>query len=358
MSKRRLFFTEEQVYFQCQEFSCCECIDPVHTQGFTLDQLPNFRIGKLYTELRSERHIWEIISQFTNRKLGRQDDVLNAKIGVLEIYRERSVRQFGQGAGQFGHLCGLPLIMSPRSLLHDVNIDYRNRPEYSWQRRILQALRWRAIIGGLHPARRRSFPSWSWTGWSGRFEEVQYDQKDATPYTKLKKDIDCRLISIEDASGQVLVKATIELEFETHELESASRLQVEARYLTIQSAVFEMEMHPSNGASGGWKLTFPNGDPKKHYEAIGAWGRYAELTCRQEMTSHPNFYSLGRGVEVFGLVLDAYSSRFDESGRTQIPVLLLLPVKGRHFVERLDFTYLPLKYVQRAKPRQRTITIG
>jgi hypothetical protein len=163
LSRRRMVFTEDQVYFQCNTMNCFEsnhcALDKLHVKDksktletvrsgiFGQTKLQPF--GKLVRDKESLnesfRRYLSNVEDYTSRNLSFDEDSLNAFQGII--------KQFSQERYAFNHFWGLAYPSNgPRSL--DV---------------FVQSLTW--IHRAKTKARRRNlFPSWTWAGWEGHIE--------------------------------------------------------------------------------------------------------------------------------------------------------------------------------------------
>lgn len=176
LSTRRLVFTDEQLYFECQGCYCAEMLD-IPLDSFKAMHAPNKPY--LHKRYRAAGRMglfplngcgvdpWDIynrISEYSERSLSHESDILN---GILGIFRT-----FEKMPNTMRHLHGVPFAKatgSPNgtSMMTD---SKRVLPNFA------ESLRW-----GLEtPAkRRRGFPSWSWTGWYGKITwPVEYTDVD------------------------------------------------------------------------------------------------------------------------------------------------------------------------------------
>lgn len=155
LSRRRLVFTDTQVYFQCLESHYCESlsvplengsrtyqreIKPLmqHTQAF-----PSQGVGTL------QHHLYERIQEYLLRRLSHDSDVLDAFTGVLHHFVRKEKPIY--------HIWGTPFKGS--------SVDSKE----SIQDSFLTALLWLPSFDwkGTKLIRRGDFPSWSWAGWKG-----------------------------------------------------------------------------------------------------------------------------------------------------------------------------------------------
>lgn len=163
LSRRRLVFTEDQVYFQCNTMNCFEsnhcALDKLHVKDksktletvrsgiFGQTKLQPF--GKLVRDKESLNESFlrylSNVEDYTSRNLSFDEDSLNAFQGII--------KQFSQERYAFNHVWGLAYPSNgPRSL--DVFVQ-----SLTWMHRAKTKAR-----------RRNLFPSWTWAGWEGHIE--------------------------------------------------------------------------------------------------------------------------------------------------------------------------------------------
>ncbi|CZT13273.1 uncharacterized protein RCO7_05299 [Rhynchosporium graminicola] len=179
LSKRRLIFSADQVYFECNGMNCAEVVHlPLET---ILDQ----KTGKAKAEfpagafvekaIKSVGHstedneyalrMMEYVSRFTQRKLSYESDALNAIQGIFRVFEKLQYPTY--------QLMGIPI-----EPLSDFSILGWRSPELEfmvglmWHHKYIQP-------GTSH--RRPDFPSWSWAGWEGCAES--YLESHAGPAT-------------------------------------------------------------------------------------------------------------------------------------------------------------------------------
>jgi hypothetical protein len=165
LSRRRLVFTDDQVYFQCNTMNCFESnhcpLDEIHVKNKskTLEAIRagifgqgKYRFyGKLVRDKESLneslRRYLANVENYTSRNLRFDEDSLNAFQGII--------KQFSQERYAFNHVWGLAYPSNgPRSL--DIFVH-----SLTWMHRKETKAR-----------RRKLFPSWTWAGWEGH---VAYD---------------------------------------------------------------------------------------------------------------------------------------------------------------------------------------
>ena len=138
LSKRRIFFTEEQVYFECDASHCFESTGPLlHKVVWEASQKP--RIFASGGKAIGGPDFYKTVSEYSGRKLTYESDILNGVWGVL--------RTFHNAEYPIHHYWGVPLFSS------------------HWRDDYITGFAWDLV----QPAQRRpGFPSWSWTGWLGQ----------------------------------------------------------------------------------------------------------------------------------------------------------------------------------------------
>jgi hypothetical protein len=145
-SRRRLVFTNTQVYFQCAEASLVEGQDvskslTSHSNAVTR-VFPSGRIGQ------DMQTLCRRIEEYYTRELSFDSDVLNAFAGIFGAFAK--LESQSSGNGRIGHFYGIPIETRPSS------------GEDAWlaSASMVQGLDWEA---GAEPVKsRNSFPSWSW----------------------------------------------------------------------------------------------------------------------------------------------------------------------------------------------------
>lgn len=176
LSRRRLIFTDDQIYYECSGMNSHEAIEGSVSNFHTPDKtgfITSMRGTVFGANLDYVSHhesflkIRELLEQYTTRKLSYDDDSLNAFQGILRYfeYQEDQVR----------HLWGVPYI------LHDAMLKHYPMHIEAY---LLDGLCWRHVHScweedkDLRPRRRpNNIPSWSWAGWAGA---IQHDREPHT----------------------------------------------------------------------------------------------------------------------------------------------------------------------------------
>lgn len=167
LSRRRLVFTKEQIYFECKAMNCYESITCSLNELHTKDRasMQNYLRAGLFNRSSSEafggfrienlsplriylRYLYSV-EQYTSRLLKFDQDSLNAFGGII--------REFERRKNPVSQLWGLPCM--------DLK-DPDEAPLY-----FHYGLTWKHTNncwdGSCMPRRRSEFPSWSWAGWAG-----------------------------------------------------------------------------------------------------------------------------------------------------------------------------------------------
>ncbi|RGP64953.1 hypothetical protein FSPOR_7567 [Fusarium sporotrichioides] len=152
LSHKRIFFTDEQVIFQCNTMTCQESVS-IHKNAL-------HKIGRNNDKKQSKLEDIEPISlirgnhgvnlgdhlmEFSGRDLTNDKDSLDAFLGILNVYHK---------AHGYVHFLRNPLNIKGKPM---INTWYHPEP-------------------GI---RKSDFPSWSWTGWKGAIKMTSYQNPDS-----------------------------------------------------------------------------------------------------------------------------------------------------------------------------------
>jgi len=161
LSRRRIVFTENQVYFECGGMYCRESLDlslsTLHTpdgKGFEAQYHDGFNVGIFPKEIgQRPLELPNRLDDYTKRDFSNPNDILKGFMGVFGV--------FEQSVGAACHFVGVP-ILPP-----DSRGSTESDSEWSPIRAFCMGLTWELQMPGEVHARRKGFPSWSWTGWFG-----------------------------------------------------------------------------------------------------------------------------------------------------------------------------------------------
>ena len=168
LSRRRLAFTPDQTYFECDAMNCCESLleDRLllhskfkdrakwycHSGIFSRRSESPFRSLRTSDSYSNPSLLITLIEQYTARDLSYDQDSLNAFTGILKRFCKASpTKTYVEEIVH--HIWGLPFrcIRTPGSLVGtQINVFWRHK-----------------VDGHSAPTLRKAFPSWSWAGWSG-----------------------------------------------------------------------------------------------------------------------------------------------------------------------------------------------
>jgi hypothetical protein len=165
LSNRSIYFLGEQVYFHCKKQLLCEDrYISDDTRFYTLDKMRTTSVelkskttrAGIYSPLDEFRWYEEIIAEYTAKKMGYPDDILNAFTGIQTML----TRMF-----DWAFVGGLPT-----SLLH-------------------LALLWTPVTTIERRMTASQQPSWSWSGWIGRIRYADLVRPGHRPISSLFKSV-------------------------------------------------------------------------------------------------------------------------------------------------------------------------
>ncbi|KAI1176285.1 heterokaryon incompatibility protein-domain-containing protein [Nemania sp. FL0916] len=200
LSRRRLVFTDDQVYFECNSSSRAEgfdiCFDDrlfgsaashdhfIRPSLFSLKQLVSVSSNGKATRLSNFFTYVHCAEQYSKRTLSFDNDALIAFSGIIRVLE--SISTF-----PVRHIWGIPFFhpdddnlsddqlwstyktfQLPASwkspVFKDRSVPKSNPPvvEVDYLAYLMLGLCWRHLPS-VNPRRRKDFPSWSWTGWEG-----------------------------------------------------------------------------------------------------------------------------------------------------------------------------------------------
>lgn len=166
LSRRRLIFTAEQVYFQCSAMHCFENISiplrSFHGKTKLREDFTEFRLFPYETIAKRPDDFIHRVNEYVPRSLSYESDILKAIAGVFKVFEQMSPPVY--------QLCGVPLF--PLTTMKGENIRESSlkvnnlvSPTVS----LATGLGWvlDQYTYSCRHSRRHGFPSWSWAGWSG-----------------------------------------------------------------------------------------------------------------------------------------------------------------------------------------------
>jgi hypothetical protein len=172
LSRRRLIFTEQQVYFECSGMYCYEELNfPLQNlhnsngQRFKSCFCNGIDVGMFPKQIGSTA--WEVverIEEYSRKTFTFPKDILKGILGIL--------RTFETSSREIRHCLGVPVLQQPPKAT-DLGFGRKVKAVYD------ESLKWSSVFGfcvGLcwdvqEPSEKRlGFPSWSWTGWVGKIK--------------------------------------------------------------------------------------------------------------------------------------------------------------------------------------------
>ncbi|KAH9882935.1 hypothetical protein J1614_000301 [Plenodomus biglobosus] len=166
LSTKRLVFTDDQLYFECQGLYCTEMLNIPYEIWEEKHHSDQPYLHYLY---RMDPHMgifpldrcgvdpWDIfnrITEYSQRSLTFYADVLRGMLGIF--------RAFEREKNPMRHLYGVPYPQMAWTLPNATTSERNSKrrlPMFS------ESLRWTLSTPS---ERREGFPSWSWTGWYGK----------------------------------------------------------------------------------------------------------------------------------------------------------------------------------------------
>jgi ankyrin repeat protein len=167
LSRRRLFFSETEMSFECADLVAREAMRlpsdvqraMCHRQARLMRSSWVYSHRRLISRLMDGSDLFDLLADYTRRKLTYGHDALNAMLGVFRVYA-------AYPENPIYHVCGVPII-------RDLEVNLASLAAVSDIGNEDASIALLGFMTGLcwtfqHPGvRRPGFPSWSWTGWDG-----------------------------------------------------------------------------------------------------------------------------------------------------------------------------------------------
>lgn len=229
LSRRRLLFTDEQIFFECDKFHCCESLNllPLDRHKEILG-VPGIRdrepdLSPYRSSERKWDHIYPILCDYTRRQLSHDHNILDAARGVLAYFED-------QHPQTFRHLWGLPFFL-------DADTG-------SIAKGLTFSLFWNSYSSCK---RREGFPSWSWTGWKG---SIMFNKR----YQDCSKRVEVR-IELDDGS---FIPSTHDFRHLVQYREISRSI---SQFLVIKADTVDIEIAPHDQYKG-WTAALLHPDAK------------------------------------------------------------------------------------------------
>lgn len=269
LSRRRLVFTEDQLYFECDSMHCyeslCVSFDMLYaTNSRHSDAHNDFIKPKLFGFGHQTAGILTYIhcaEEYSTRSLTFDEDSLNAFTGVtrsLEKSRMPPVR----------NICGIPF-------LHPKDVA---TPSCNYLQMLLAGLSWRhKPTHGSVPRRRQEFPSWSWAGWAG---PVVWPSR--TYYAAILKEgtaAGLDAVGLQFGDGSVAQISDLDFRTDDQALRQPRALFLDTVALPRDALVFDQGSDMLRFQSGGDIRLYPSKEgltPSKAFKRLHS-GRYEAI---------------------------------------------------------------------------------
>lgn len=215
LARRRLVFTDQQVYFQCSTIGDAEAWGQI-PGDYMVDLFGESENKPLYPyfALGESESVWLRIHHYVKLTMRYPRDILNGIRGVLKYY---------EGKSDMRHVAGLPIY--PWSSIRELSPWARHPIRLPQE--VAEALAWECD----HPGdRRANFPSWSWTGWTCQGFERNERLSRCNPFGLREWSISIEGLQDESNDQSDLVA----LLNEGHDLSQVKILQVTAPSLNAQ----------------------------------------------------------------------------------------------------------------------------
>ncbi|KAJ4989017.1 tol protein [Stagonosporopsis vannaccii] len=173
LSSARLYFTDQQLYFETNKSLECEWGSLAGSNTTTGENW----IFSQNAWLARPENIYRSIADFSSRSLTLVSDTLNAVLGVLAAFDHKF---------QVGHLCGIPFM--------------KNRPISTVEGPVVSSLTLQFSLlfkTEEGSCRIKDFPSWSWAGWTG-YKYWAYDLE------RTETSFSDTCVAVEHASGHIM----------------------------------------------------------------------------------------------------------------------------------------------------------
>ena len=342
LSRRRLFFCEQQVYFECSGMHCYEAMEaPLNAMHIkSMERFSEWNEPALFVPITREHYpldkVFDHLSQYTARALSYPDDILNGMLGILEAFERRY--------GSILHFTGITMAPDDTVLKYcPLNPEKRSSTR---EEQFATGLCWKL----KSPSKRREgFPSWSWTGWYGTVLALSGYEG----YIHNTHDI---RFSIEGVNGEIL-----DWERVCHAITMGVSTERQTAHLVVDADIITVRLsyspdHENGYEEGRLMVICPEYDIAAYIESDGellSCARFFLTRGWEEVAGHVVLDTNSSG-QFTGLVLGvrqgAYysglesepSRRTQNDGDSTLLVLVLLELDG--FAERIGLieynTYL------------------
>lgn len=267
LSRRRLVFTDNQVFFQCQKMIYEEF--QLSSRRPRNDKTSDFAFPSPAAFFKRIT-VWKRIDEFLKRKLTFDRDALDAISGILNMYQSASTQNSG-----VAFLWGLPLfpqdsIQKPGHTTAELGAEpereFRSFCKTSvFTASLLWRGRWSSSAIGWRKAelssttlerpRRKEFPSWTWVGWKST---SQYALK-VSPENLHRRAWKCVIRAVYEGCEMGLC-----WEEDAEQILKNSALGLNPKFLDIKGTCFDVSLtwyktrpQDDDSSASGWVYTKP-----------------------------------------------------------------------------------------------------
>lgn len=198
-ARKRVIFTEEMVYFQCNRVCRLEISHPP-TRAPEIQSVRTFRRLPLFlhsgpelllpvTRPEAGWRILHLIRECSKRNLSFGSDAIRAILGVLSSRAATQLTEIPDGvsSGEFVHYWGLPITIAPYTGISErIAEDLKSFTFLGLNTQLYASLVMGCSWKGNEGSRRKEFPTWTWAGWdtaviwipTSSWEERRFFEKD------------------------------------------------------------------------------------------------------------------------------------------------------------------------------------
>ena len=229
LSRRKLVFTDTQVYFQCNSMHCLESIyaplEILHTfkNNRMRDQVGMSRVFPLRGLGKYPKHLEDRLNEYLKRSLTFEKDILDAFRGLLTAFE----REFSSPVKSF---CGIPIFCEPLSTVNLEALVFG----LSWSPRYKDDRK---------PKRRLGFPSWTWAGWE--LSQIVLDSAGSWQHIAALE----QLKSLVDVSAEYLDGLVLPWNGKQDQILALERMGIFPVFLRICGLTLDVQIYPDGRIS-------------------------------------------------------------------------------------------------------------
>lgn len=248
LSRRRLVFTDEQVYFECDEMNCYESFSSSRSfprEGRVRGHLRNCMLNGIFKGTGYQN--W--FSRLDPEPLGKAS-TLHCYLTHIEDYTARDLTYDADSLNAFAGMMR-HFQMEEFGLLQAWGIPFgsfksEDHHSFAYGDHLSYTLSWYHVHpcwdAQSRPRRRPDFPSWSWAGWSG---PVSYDKQRNGPRNTIVSTSFLRDIKLELKSGGLVSYEKISYSdvLSNEQLQKPTALHFRTSSLRLDCVGFDTDHH-------------------------------------------------------------------------------------------------------------------